>query len=236
MALKVNAAGIALIKSFEQCRLTAYLDKNDGWTIGWGHLSGGGSGALKVTAGMRITQDLADKIFADDIQFFAKGVEALLTSPPDENEFAALVSLAFNIGLHNFRYSTALKWFNAGVLPASVAKAIEYWNKDDGTVVAGLVRRRAAEAKLYLTPSPAAASVAVQESNTNSTGDTTMKASIFWALVRHALTAVSGAGILDGIITGDEITTGASAVGVLIGIATSVFGKVKAAREKSGNK
>lgn len=149
--MTTNAAGRALIKSYESCRLEAYYDKHDGWTIGWGHLSGGGWGGL-VTKGMKITQDVADLWFERDISYFENRVRDLLSRKPTSNQFSAMVSLAYNIGIGNFRKSTCLRRFNDGEPDYLVASALRMWDKDDGFVVEGLVKRRQKESNLFMTP------------------------------------------------------------------------------------
>lgn len=86
-----------------------------------------------------------------EIAHFAAGVERVLTRPANENQLAAMVSLAFNIGLGAFARSTVLKAHNRGDFDAA-ARAFALWNKAGGRVMRGLTRRRAAEAALYLEP------------------------------------------------------------------------------------
>lgn len=143
--MEVSEAGRKLIAGFEGCRLEAYKDIVGVWTIGYGHTEG-------VSAGQKITQEEADGLLAKDLDLFANGVEKLLTRVPTQAQFDAMVSLAFNIGLSGFKGSSILKYFNAG----QDSKAAEYflkWNKAGGKIVSGLVRRRAAEAELYLSTS-----------------------------------------------------------------------------------
>src|SRR5690349_18609873 len=102
---KVNKNGVDLIKSFEGCKLRAYQDSVGVWTVGWGHTEG-------VKRGDVITQRQADELFEKDINLFAAGVEDLIDNEVSDNEFAALVSLAFNIGLTNFRRSSLLRLVN----------------------------------------------------------------------------------------------------------------------------
>ena len=133
---------ISLIQSFENCRLAAFLPTpKDRWTIGWGHTDG-------VQEGETCTQAQADAWFVDDLSDFAEGVSDHLTTPTTQNQFDALVSLAYNIGLENFETSTLLHMHNAGRY-TDAANAFAAWCHQDGQVLQGLVRRRAAEAALY---------------------------------------------------------------------------------------
>jgi lysozyme len=149
MARTINAAGLTLIKSFEGCVLTAYQDVAGIWTIGYGHTRG-------VTAGMVFTQAQADQALADDLLSTENAVNkavAAATSTTD-NQFAAMVSLTYNIGSGNFASSTVLREHLAGQIQ-NAANAFLMWNKAtiDGVlqVVNGLTNRRTAERTLYLT-------------------------------------------------------------------------------------
>jgi lysozyme len=147
--MKVTQDGLELIKSFEGCKLIAYQDVGGVWTIGWGHTEG-------VKPGATITQAQADRLFEDAVATRALQLSALLTVVPSDAEFSALVSLAYNIGVGAFAKSTVLRLHNAGKRPEAAA-AFSMWNKAGGRVRAGLTRRRAAEAAMYLTPSPGVA-------------------------------------------------------------------------------
>lgn len=136
----------ALIKEFEGCRLTAYPDPGSGgdpWTIGWG------STGPDIRKGTVWTQEQADARFAEHLEEFGQGVAQLIgKAPTTQSQFDAMVSLAYNIGLGNFRESTLLRRHKEG---AYAGAAIEFarWTKAAGKVLPGLVRRRAAEADLY---------------------------------------------------------------------------------------
>lgn len=149
MSQIINEAGIDLIKDFEGCRLEAYQDVKGIWTIGVGHIKG-------VKAGMRITMAQADQFLREDLA----GAEAAVnhgvgSAPTTSNQFAAMVSLCFNIGGGGFAGSTVLREHRAGHFQAA-ADAFLMWNKAtiDGVLqpVAGLTRRRTAEKALYLKP------------------------------------------------------------------------------------
>lgn len=149
--MKTNAAGIDLIKQFEGCRLKAYPDPatgGDPWTIGYGLTSA--AGIVKVTPGLRITQAQADEYLVKSLVKYETAVSTALTKKPLPNQFAAMVSLCFNIGPGNFKKSSVLRKFNAGDT-AGAASSFLLWNKAAGKVMAGLTRRREAEKKLFLT-------------------------------------------------------------------------------------
>lgn len=145
MPRTVNADTLALIKQWEGCRLTAYPDpgSKDGlpYTIGFGHTAG-------VRKGMVISQAQADAYLQADLDQCAAAVSPLITVALTDNQFGALVSFAFNIGVSAFRKSTLLKKLNQGNY-AAVPSELARWNKNDNHVMEGLVNRRAAEAGLW---------------------------------------------------------------------------------------
>ncbi len=149
MTRQVTPEVVQHVKRFEGCKLTAYPDpgsKNgEPWTIGYGHTS---DGFLKVYKGLRITQEVADGALENDLNEVAAAVERLVKVDLNDNQFGALVSFTFNVGVGAFSKSTLLKKLNAGnydAVPGELAR----WNKNDGKVMAGLTNRRAAEAGLW---------------------------------------------------------------------------------------
>ena len=143
--MQCNAAGIALIKEFEGCRLDAYEDQGGVPTIGWGQTG------PSVQMGMTISQSQADEWLTEQIQNVSTSLSRMLTNPINENQFAACVSLAYNIGLGNFASSSARQLINIGAL-ADVPVHIGMWNEVNHAVDPGLVRRRNAEIALWNTP------------------------------------------------------------------------------------
>ena len=142
-----EALGVALklIREFEGCKLTAYPDPGSGgdpWTIGWGST---GTGIVK---GVTWTQAQADARLAMDVAKFMSGVRAAAPKGSAE-QIGAMTSLAYNIGLDAFRNSTLLRRHNAGDYAGAQAQ-FAVWKRAGGKVMAGLIRRRAAEAEVYL--------------------------------------------------------------------------------------
>jgi len=148
--MNINKATIDLVKEFEGCKLTAYRDPIGVWTIGYGTTARAGLGIIP-TGGMTITQAEADQLLADGLNKFADQIRPMINAGLNDNQFGACVSLAYNIGAHAFSTSSALKHINAGDYDKA-ANAILLWNKAGGKVLKGLVRRREAERKLFLTP------------------------------------------------------------------------------------
>lgn len=135
-----------LIKQYEGCRLSAYPDPatgGDPWTIGWG------ATGKDIRKGMIWTQEQADDRLAWDIAKFAREVKALLVPNPTAGELGALISFAYNVGAENLKSSTLLRKFNAGD-KIGAAKEFPKWIYANKKVMKGLVRRREAEQKAFL--------------------------------------------------------------------------------------
>lgn len=152
----ISSRGISLMHQFESCRLTAYPDpgsaNGEPWTIGWGSTGPG------IHKGVVWTQAQCDERFARDLVKFEIGVNTLLAGhPTTQGQFDALVSFAYNVGLdldedtkaEGLGDSTLLRKHLAGDYSGAAAEFAK-WNKNDGAVMKGLTRRRAAEAALYL--------------------------------------------------------------------------------------
>ena len=146
--MKTSSRGIALIKSFEGCVLTAYKCPSGIWTIGYGHTAG-------VMQGMSITQAQADAFLAEDIVRYEGYVNAKGLSL-NQNQFDALVSFTYNCGPGNLTTLIRNRTLK------QIADALLLYNKGDGKILAGLVRRRQAERALFLTP---VAEVEIEEDN-----------------------------------------------------------------------
>lgn len=140
-ARKIGAAGLAIIKSFEGLRLSSYLCPAKIWTIGYG------STGPHVKSFMTITAAQAEALLQQDLARFEQAV-AEAAPKATGPQFDAMVSLAFNIGITAFQNSTLLRRHRAGDHVAAKAEFAR-WNKAGDKVLAGLVRRRAAESALY---------------------------------------------------------------------------------------
>ena len=141
--LSLGKYGLELIKSFEGCVLKVYLDAIGLPTIGYGHLIKPGESFTKIT------QKGAEDLLKSDAQIFVDGVNKLLEVNVTQNQFDALVSIAFNIGLGNLKSSTLLRLINAGDYKGA-ADQFPRWNKAGGKVLNGLTKRRDAERALFL--------------------------------------------------------------------------------------
>ena len=138
---KTSSEGISLIKAFEGCKLKAYQCSANVWTIGYGHTRG-------ITEGNTCTQQEADEMLVDDVKEFEGYVNDIVNIELTQSQFDALVAWTFNLGPTNLTNSTLLKRLHDGDL-ADVPNQMRRWDKAGGKVLAGLTRRREAEALLF---------------------------------------------------------------------------------------
>jgi lysozyme len=142
--MKINDHGLALIKRAEGLRLDSYRDAVGIATVGYGHTG------PDVRIPMTITPGEADRLLHEDVARFENGVTNCLGGcPTNGDQFSAMVSLSYNIGLGNFATSTVLKRHRLGNY-AMAANAFRLWNKAKGKVLPGLTKRREDERALYL--------------------------------------------------------------------------------------
>jgi GH24 family phage-related lysozyme (muramidase) len=144
---KINDSGVEIVKHFEGMRTTAYQDSVGIWTIGYGHTSM--AGPPSVSPGMTITAAEAESILRQDLGVFEKGVADAASKSTSDDQFSAMVSFSFNVGLGAYRDSTLLKKHNAGD-HAGAADEFLRWVYAGDQVLPGLQRRRNAERALYL--------------------------------------------------------------------------------------
>ena len=145
--MNIDARGIILIKSFEGLRLNAYPDPGTGgapWTIGYGHTG------PDVYRGLKITEAQAEALLRQDLARFERGVDRLIEGVfTSQSQFNSFVSLAYNIGLGAFQRSSVLRHHRAGN-KLRAAASFMLWVKAAGRTLPGLVRRRNAERRMYL--------------------------------------------------------------------------------------
>ncbi len=148
-AMRLNENGFELVKQFEGLRLVAYSDSGGVLTIGWGHTG------RDVKPGMRISPERADELLWEDLGVAERGVRRHLKATVNSNQFSALVSFAYNLGVRGASRTDVLKHVNAGRFGQAARAFDKYVHvKKDGRKIrlAGLVRRRAEERKLFETP------------------------------------------------------------------------------------
>jgi lysozyme len=139
--MNISQEGISLIKKFEGCELEAYKCAAGVWTIGYGHTK-------DVKEGDSILKEDAESMLMHELQKYCNDVDIAVKVDLKQNEFDALVSWTYNLGLTNLNSSTMLKVLNEGKhdeVPAQMKR----WNKASGQVKQGLVRRREAEALMF---------------------------------------------------------------------------------------
>jgi lysozyme len=144
--MEYSKDGLKLTERFEGCRLEAYPDPGTGgdpWTIGYGHTG------KDVFETLVITQEYAEKLLLEDVQKAVDNVNAKLKIEVTQDEFDALVDFAFNCGCRNLDNSTLLKKVNEGDHEGAAEEFLK-WDKAGGHVMAGLLKRRQAEAALFL--------------------------------------------------------------------------------------
>ena len=142
--MKFNDAGLQIIKTFEGCRLQAYQDIRGIWTIGFGCVD------PSIYPGLVISQAQADEMLMERLEDeFIPGVTGLVKVSLNDNQFSALVSLAYNIGLANLKSSGLLKLVNLGDFKDAADRFLS-WDKAGGQQIDGLLRRREAERTLFL--------------------------------------------------------------------------------------
>ncbi len=139
--MKISQEGLALIKKFEGCELEAYKCAAGVWTIGYGSTKG-------VKEGDTMTQEDADNLLLHEMEEYEGYVNDLVEVDLKQNQFDALVSWVFNLGPANLKASTLLKVLNAKDYEGVPAQ-IKRWNKANGKVLQGLIRRREAESLLF---------------------------------------------------------------------------------------
>ena len=132
--MKISQKGLDLIKNFEGLELKAYKDSVGILTIGYG------STGSHVKSGMTITAEQAEELLKQDVSRFEKGVNDLVKVSLTQNQFDALVSFSFNLGLGNLKSSTLLKKLNASDYTGAVNEFLR-WNRAGGKVLNGLTRR-----------------------------------------------------------------------------------------------
>ncbi|MCW1968869.1 MAG: lysozyme [Anaerolineae bacterium] len=143
--LSCSPRGRSLIQKFAGLRLTAYQDQGGVWIIGYKHTG------PDVIEGLTITQKEAEQLLINDLTRFNNGVNALVTVKINQNQFDALVSFAYQLGLGSLQQSTLIRLLNAGNFQAA-ADQFPRWDRAGGKEVAGLLAQRNAERELFLTP------------------------------------------------------------------------------------
>ena len=136
--------GLELIRRFEGCRLAAYkpVATEKYYTIGYGHYG------ADVTKGMSITAERAEQLLRQDVRPIEKALNRLGVNFR-QNQFDALVSWCYNLGLGSFAQSTMMRYIVAGKSDMEITDQLVKWHNAGGKPLLGLKRRRVAEANLW---------------------------------------------------------------------------------------
>jgi len=145
---QASRAAIGLIKRFEGYRRSAARLDDGRWTIGYGH-------TRTAREGVSVSEADAEALLIYDLMEVSAAINTRVYSPLTQNQFDALCAFVFNVGVDNFAHSGVLRRLNEGAM-LQAACAMEMWRKADfegeRIVVDALVRRRASEKALFLTP------------------------------------------------------------------------------------
>ncbi|CAH3745854.1 glycoside hydrolase family protein [Enterobacter hormaechei] len=145
--MQTSDKGIALIKEFEGCKLTAYQDSVGVWTIGYGWTQP--VDGKPIRAGMTIKQETAERLLKTGLVSYESDVSRLVKVGLTQGQFDALVSFTYNLGARSLSTSTLLRKLNAGDYTGAAGEFLR-WNKAGGKVLNGLTSRREAERALFL--------------------------------------------------------------------------------------
>jgi lysozyme len=140
--MNISKEGLSLIKKFEGCELEAYLCPAGVWTIGYGHTK-------DVKEGDKINKEEADYLLQEEMIEYESYINDFVEVPLNQNQFDALCSWVYNLGPTNLKNSTMLRVLNEEKY-ADVPQEIKRWNKAGGEVLDGLIKRREAEAKMFV--------------------------------------------------------------------------------------
>ena len=146
-SMSVSNKGVDLICEFEGKRLAAYDDGVGVWTIGFGTIKY--PNGVRVKKGDTCTLDQAKEYMRHDLIEFEHTVNSSVKVPLNQNQFDALVSLAYNIGSNAFKSSTLVKKLNTGDIRGA-ADQFDVWVNAGGKRMQGLVNRRDREKLLFL--------------------------------------------------------------------------------------
>lgn len=204
--MRVNQKGLELIKEYEGFRSKAYKCPAGIWTVGYGHTSA--AGEPKVGPLTSVSREEGEAILRHDLLAFERAVASAVKVPLTSNQFSALVSFCYNVGPTAFRASSVLKAVNAQQW-GEVPRRLALWNKAGGKVLPGLVRRRAAEAALFMEPDKVSPAKEIKDEQIESRetpdvprGKPAIKSTTNWA--------AGAAGAAGSVAVVADLTTGAA--------------------------
>lgn len=146
--MRASINGINLIKQFEGCRYSPYRDSVGLWTVGYGHLIGDGK-SLPSGDNRVFTQKEIDDFLVNDLMHVESGISVLIRVPITQNQFDALCSFCYNLGVGTLQKSTLLKDINSSLWDAAANDILKF-HFAGGVSLPGLVKRRQAEHDLFI--------------------------------------------------------------------------------------
>lgn len=147
-SMQISKKTIDLIKKFEGFRSSPYLCSAGVPTIGYGNTFY--PDGRKVTLSDKsISEEQGQQFLMYIVQDFANKVNGCVKVQLNDNQFGALISFAYNLGVGNLQKSTLLKKVNANPNDKTIRDEFLKWNRAGGKVLNGLVKRRLAESELY---------------------------------------------------------------------------------------
>ena len=145
---KVSQSCIDLVKEFEGLSLKPYLCPAQVPTIGFGLTMYPNGSRVRMTD-KPISEKEAELYLHEELNKFGKQVDSFTRDDLTQSQFDALTSFCYNLGGGNLKSSTLLKKVNLNPNDPTIKAEFLKWNKAGGKVLAGLTRRREAEAALY---------------------------------------------------------------------------------------
>jgi len=147
--MKIDKAGLDIIKNFEGFSNKPYLDQALVPTIGYGTTHYGIGGRAVTMGDHEISKDVATLLMEDQINAtYGRAVNHAVRTTINQNQFDALVSFTYNVGVAGLHASNVLKYINKGKL-AEADTQFSHWNHVNGKVDRGLTHRRLLEARLF---------------------------------------------------------------------------------------
>ena len=146
--MNISEKGLSFVKKFEGFSSVPYQDIVGIWTIGYGNTYY--ENKIRVTAqDPPITEERATQLLKYIVKNFEKGVNEAVKSKINQNQFDALISFSYNLGVGNLKSSTLLKKVNINPNDPTIKEEFKKWNKAGDKEVKGLTIRRNEESNLY---------------------------------------------------------------------------------------
>lgn len=212
----VNEETINLITKFEGFVDHWYPDPALGWkvpTVAYGHTDAAGEPKYLESKDEKFSKADGITILQSDLKKYEDSVDSLVTVPVTSNQRGALVSFTYNLGAGNLKKSTLLKKVNSGDFEGA-SNEFGKWVNAGGKRLEGLVKRRAAEKELFLKTTT--------ETVKKETKMNPIIGAIVGSLLRHVVTAAATVLGSTGLFTGDETSTVAGAIGIVLSVGWSL--------------